>query len=145
MTSQCLSQWWLCPCSTGRRCYCVSMAYQKISRYAVDTPHTHALGSSFTLWIHQTHAVESPRCAWHTPRALRAPSNFEHVKKNRRAIAEHTLRSRCAVNAQCRSQRRRACVECMQPVHEWSQLIRECTQLIREWSPHQRRILTQHC
>ena len=98
-----------------------------------------------TLWVRQTYAVESSRCARHTPRALRAPSNFEHVKKNRRAIAEHTLRSRCAVNAQCRRQRRRAYVECTQPVREWSQLIRECTQLIREWSPHQRWILTHHC
>ena len=98
----------------------------------------------FTLWVRQTYAVESPRCARHTPRALRAPSNFEHVKKNRRAIAKHTLRSRCAVIAQCRRQRRRACVECTQPLREWSQLIRECTQLIREWSPHQRRISTHH-
>ena len=29
----------LCPCSTGRRCYCASMAYKKNSRYTVDTPH----------------------------------------------------------------------------------------------------------
>ena len=65
--------------------------------------------------------------------------------KNRRAIAEPTLRCRCAVNAQCRRQRRRACVECTQSVREWSQCIRECTQLIREWSPHQRRISTLHC
>ena len=89
---------------------------------------------------------ELPRCARHTPRTLRVPSNFEHVKKNRRAIAEHTLRSRCAVNAQCRRQLRRACVECTQPLREWLQLIRECTrQLIREWLPHQRRISTHHC
>ena len=27
-------------CSTGRRCYCASTAYEKYSRYAVDTPHT---------------------------------------------------------------------------------------------------------
>ena len=57
---------------------------------------TYAQGSSFTLWIRQTRAVESPRCARH---ARRAPSNFEHAKKNRRAIAEHKLRCRCAVDA----------------------------------------------
>ena len=68
-----------------------------------------------------------------------------HVKKNHCAIPEHTLRSRCAVNAHCRRQWRWACVECTQLLREWSQLIRECTQLIREWSPHQRRISTHHC
>ena len=40
--------------------------------------------------------MESPRFARHTPRAPSAPSNFEHAKKNSRAIAEHTLRSGCA-------------------------------------------------
>ena len=110
----------------------------RVIRYA-----TYAQGSSFTLWVRKTCAVESPRCTRHTPRALRAPSNFEHAKKNRRAIAKHILRGRCTVNAQHRRQRRRAYVEYTQPVREWSQLKRECTQLIREWSPHQNRIVMQ--
>ena len=63
------------PWSTGRRCYCASTAYIKNSRYA-----TYAQGSSFTPWVRQTCAVESQRCARHTPRAQRAPPNFEHAK-----------------------------------------------------------------
>ena len=79
---------------------------------------TYAPGSSFPLWVRQTCAMESPMCAKYTPRAQRAPLNFEHAKKNRRAIAEPTLCSRCVVNAQCRRQRRRVCVGCTQPVRE---------------------------
>ena len=101
-------------------------------KYAVDTPHTPK-----DRYLRCGFAKRTQWSRRGAPRVLRAPSNFEHANNNRRAIVEHTLRSRCAVNAQCRRQRRRAC---SQPVREWSQLIRECTQLIREWSTHQRRI-----
>ena len=54
--------------------------YQIPSRYP-----TYAPGSSLTLWVRHIYVVELPRCARHTPQELRAPSNFEHVKKNRSA------------------------------------------------------------
>ena len=59
--------------------------------------------------IRRTYAGESLSCARHTPRALRAPSNFEHAQKNRRGIAEHTrsVRGRSTVGTPLAPSKRR--------------------------------------
>ena len=55
---------------------------------------------------------------------------FWTCEKNRRAIAEHTLRSRCEVNAHCADANgaEHALSVRTSYVREWSQRIRECTQ-----------------